>query len=61
MVSADSTAGKDNDAGLTPGSIDATVAGPAVDARCGDLLVMRVKMLSGSTGYIELATGLSIP
>jgi hypothetical protein len=41
--------------------IDAVVAGAAAPGGNGDLLVLRVRMLSGTSDYIELGTGLTIP
>jgi hypothetical protein len=60
IASADSNIGKGSDAGA-PGGIDANLAGPALPSTCGDLLVLRVKMVSGSNGFIELGLGLTIP
>ncbi len=59
IASADSTP-IGSDAGY-PGSIDANVAGGAAPGGAGDLLVMRVHMVSGTSGYIELNTSLTIP
>jgi hypothetical protein len=48
------------DSGLL-GNIDAVVAAPAVSASSGDLLVLRVHMVMGTSPYIELGTSLTIP
>ena len=44
-----------------PGDIDATVSGAAVPGASGDLLVLRVQMVTGTSDYIELGTHLTIP
>jgi hypothetical protein len=59
ITSADSVA-PGSDAGLA-GSIDAMVDGAAVPAKCGDWLVMSVKMVSGSNDFIEFGVSLKIP
>ncbi len=59
IASADSTP-IGSDAGY-PGSIDANVTGSAISGGAGDLLVLRVHMVAGKSGYIELTTSLSIP
>ena len=48
------------DAAFGPDNLDATVSLPAVAAACGDTLVLRVKVVSGSSDYIEFATGMTI-
>ena len=61
LLTADSNIALGNDAG-TPGSILATLPGPAVaTARCGDLLVLKVTLVSGSSGFIELGASMTIP
>src|SRR5437879_6377480 len=60
VATADSTILVGSDAGL-PGDIDTDVAGAAAPGARGDLLVLRVKMLSGTSGYIELGTSLTLP
>jgi hypothetical protein len=61
IVSADSTVPVGSDLGVA-GDIDATVHGEAIPTvASGDLLVLRVHMVSGTAGYIELGTGLTIP
>jgi hypothetical protein len=62
VVSADSAGFTDGDAGIYAASeIKAAVTGPAVPAAPGDLLVLIVKMVSGSSGFIEIGTNLTIP
>ncbi len=60
IVSADSNVGAGSDAG-TPGTIAATVAGAAVPARCGDTLTLEVKLVSGTSDYIEFSANVKIP
>ncbi len=56
----DSTVVSGSDAGL-PGDINATLQVGSVPAQCGDLLVLRVRMTAGTSGYIEFHTSLSVP
>jgi hypothetical protein len=49
-----------SDAGLA-GDIYADVSAPAVPGAAGDLLVLRVRMVAGTTGYLEFSTNLTIP
>jgi hypothetical protein len=52
----------DADLGVNdPGDINADVHGDQVDARDGDLLVLHVQMVSGTDGYIEIGTSLTLP
>ena len=60
IASASSNVAPGSDAGVV-GDIDATVAGAPVPAKQGDLLVLRVKMVSGTDGYIEIGTNLTLP
>ena len=60
IIATDSTIPQGNDAGA-PGGIEADLPSPAVDSVCGDLLVLRVKMLSGSHKLSELGVGLVVP
>ena len=62
IVSADSASTVQPDAGvLAQGDISADVDGPAVPATPGDLLVLHLHMVSGTNGYSELQTTLTIP
>ena len=60
IVSADSNYPVGSDAGV-PGDIMGTFPGKAVPATCGDQLILTLKMVTGSTGYIEFGVGMSIP
>jgi hypothetical protein len=55
----DSTPG-DADAGTLPG-IDQVVSAAAVPAQAGELLVVNVKIVSGTSDFIEFGTSLRIP
>jgi hypothetical protein len=41
--------------------IDAMLAAAAVAGGPGDLLIVRIKMVSGASGYIEFGTNLTLP
>jgi hypothetical protein len=60
IVSADTNVGKGSDAGA-PGTINATLPAGAVPARCGEQLILRIKMVSGSNDYVELNSSLTLP
>ncbi|HZS38133.1 MAG TPA: hypothetical protein VFF06_14950 [Polyangia bacterium] len=60
VVSADSNIGPGSDAG-TPGTIDVTLTGPAINAACGDQLILSVHVVSGTSDYIEFGANLKIP
>jgi hypothetical protein len=60
IVSADSNIGAGSDAG-TPGTIQTSVAGAAVPAHCGDTLTLKVKLVSGTSDYIEFGANVKIP
>jgi hypothetical protein len=57
---ADSMGPSGSDAGV-PASIDTMLQAEAVPAQCGDLLVLRIRITSGTTGFIEFSTSLSVP
>ena len=62
IASADSTNVVNPDLGVySPGDISADVHGDAVPAKDGDFLVLHVQMTAGTTDYIELGTGLTLP
>ncbi len=60
LVATDSNVGAGNDAG-TPGSIVGDFPGPAAASNCGDQLLLRVKLVSGTSDYIEFGAGMAIP
>jgi hypothetical protein len=48
--------------GFPQGAISTDVQGPPIAAQCGDLLILRVKYVSGPTSYIQPeGTKLNIP
>jgi len=61
VVSADGFHSVSDDGGLRSGSVGATVFGPAVDARCMDLFVLRIHYVAGSSPFLELFGEMSIP
>jgi hypothetical protein len=62
LTSADSIGQADPDAGVFAASaIDARVMGAAASAAVGDLLVLSVKMVAGSAGFLEISTQLTVP
>ena len=61
IVSADGFHSVSDDGGLRNGSVGARVSAPAVSARCGDLLVLRVNYVAGSSPFLEMFAEMSIP
>lgn len=51
----------DRDAGVSGGSLYAVIAAPAVDAKCGDWLVLKVKVVSGGSPFLEFIANMTTP
>jgi hypothetical protein len=43
------------------GAVRAALSAPAVDARCGDSLVVKVKFVSGGSNYLEFIIAMTVP
>jgi hypothetical protein len=51
----------DADAGVTMGAVRAAINAPAVNGRCHDSLVLKVKVASGGSSYLEFLVGMTTP
>jgi hypothetical protein len=60
IASVDGKLATTDDAGIANGSFGAIFDAPAISAQCDDLLVVRVKMLSGSP-FLEVFSTLEVP
>lgn len=60
IVTFESNVTGDSDGG-SPGDIRATKSGPAMNARCGDELILRIDYAAGSSNFLQITTALVIP
>jgi hypothetical protein len=51
----------DRDAGVSMGSLYATIDAPAVSAACNDWLVLKTKVVSGGSPFLEFLAGMTTP
>ena len=61
IASADASLTKSDDGGVPIGRYGATFHAAAVPAHCDDLLVLRVKLVSGSAPFLEFDSEMTIP
>ncbi len=61
VISTDGFHSVSDDGGVPTTAVGATVSAPAVNARCMDLLVLRIHYVAGSSPFLELFANLSIP
>ena len=51
----------DKDAGVSGGALYATIDAPAVGAKCGDWLVLKAKVVSGGSPFLEFLASMVTP
>jgi hypothetical protein len=51
----------DADAGVSMGAVRTVIEAPAVDAKCGDWLVLKAKVVSGGSPYLEFLASMVTP
>ncbi len=61
ITSGDSFMSASDDGGVGKGNFGAEMDGPAAPAKCDDLLVVKVKHVSGTASLVEFFSSLSIP
>jgi hypothetical protein len=61
IASADATLQQTDDGGIPRGHYGASLPAAAVPAKCDDLLVLRIKLVSGSAAFVEIKSTLEIP
>ena len=61
ITSGDSFHSTTDDGGVPKDSFGATLTGPAAPAQCDDLLVLKVKFVSGSSSLLEFFADIQIP
>ena len=61
IASADSYISKSADGGVSPGDFGATMTAAAVPAPCDDLLILKIKFVSGTSPFLDFTSNLSVP
>lgn len=61
LASADGARSQSDDGGVPRGRYGAQFHADAIPAKCDDLLVLRIKMVSGASPFLEIFSDMEIP